>query len=220
MTDTFALTAHVREASKHSARDTRNEGRVPAIVYGSKLKEAIPVSLDASDILRTYRKAGSAGLVDLDIDGKKHKVLIHVLDLHPVKHVIWHVDFLAVNLKEKTVVSVPLEFVGESPAVKNLGGLLMKDLEQIDIRCFPTDIPQHLTVDISSIENLHEHITVANLNLDPEKFELMGIEPDAVICSVTGHTAEETEETENAEGEATEGEAETKAAESSEEKAE
>ncbi len=200
MTENYTLTAQTRYASqKQSARDTRAAGQVPAVVYGHGF-DPTTISVDYSTLLRLYRKAGTSALIDLDIEGKKTKVLLHKLELHPVRQEIWHVDFYAVNLKEKTTVEIPLHYEGESLAVKNLGGIFMADHNSIALRCLPTEIPAEITVDISGLENIHDQITIADLGLDLEKFEVMGLELDTVLCSIMGHSTEE-EEAPAAEGE-------------------
>ncbi len=200
MVDTFSLVAESRQVSKKSARETRAQKRVPGVVYGSGT-DPVAISVDQSDILRTYRKAGTSSLIELKLDGKKIKVLVHDLQLHPVHNTIRHIDFYAVNLKEKTDIQVPFEFVGESLAIKNLGGLLMKENDTITIRCFPTDIPHSLEVDIARMENIGDHVTVEDLKLDTEKFEVMDLNPDSVICSVVAPQKEEDIPTEAPEAE-------------------
>ncbi|MDH3324638.1 MAG: 50S ribosomal protein L25 [Candidatus Peregrinibacteria bacterium] len=201
MAETFKLAAQSRENTKNSARDTRNESRVPGVVYGKEF-DPVSISLDASDILRTFRTAGKASLIDLDMDGKNIKVLIQDLSLHPVMNTIHHVDFFAVNLKERTIVQVPLNFIGESPAVKNFGGVFTVDHDSIEIRCLPTEIPHDIEIDIAKLENLHDHICIKDLTL-PENFELMHADPETPLCSVAApRLAEETENvSESAEGE-------------------
>jgi large subunit ribosomal protein L25 len=204
MGEEFSLTATKREMSKHSARETRNAKRVPGVIYGKKT-ESTPISVDASELLKTYRKTGTSALISLDVDGKKMKVLVQNLDLHPVRMTIRHVDFLAVDLKERTDVEVPLEFIGESPAVKNFGGIFMAKYNSVVVRGLPADVPQNITIDISTLENLHDNITADELSI-PADMELMGIDPQIVICGITGHKAEkeaveEEEETIEEEGE-------------------
>ncbi len=198
MGETYKLAANKRQMSKNSARETRAQARVPGVVYGHGF-DPEPVSVDYSEFLRTYRRAGQASLIDLDIDGKASKVVIQDYDLDPVRDEFIHVDFFAVNLKEPITVHVPLTFVGESPAIKNLGGLLMKAHDAIDIRCLPTEIPHDLEVDISSMEEIGDNISIADLNLDA-KFELMHYGADEVLCSIAAPRMAE-EPTEAAEGE-------------------
>ncbi len=202
MTETYDLAAEKREATKHSARDTRSAGRVPGVVYGHGV-DPQPVSVDYSEFLKLFRRAGQASLVNLDISGKKTKVLIHTYDLDPVRDTFDHVDFLAVNLKEKAMVTVPLVFTGESLAVKNLGGIFMSSHDSIEIRCLPTEIPHDIQVDISALADLHDHITIADLNL-PENLEVMHMDIDTVICSITGRASATEEEETEATTEATE----------------
>jgi len=215
--ETYPLSAQKRDCSyKHSARDTRNEGRVPGVVYGNGV-DPINISTDASEILRTYRKAGASALIDLDVDGKKVKVLVQELMLHPVTNEIYHVDFFAVNLKEKTTVSVPLNYIGDSPAVKDHGGIFMKDTDTVEVRCLPSDIPHSLDVDLAFITEVGSHIALADLVIDREQFELPQDET-TLLCSVIAPKTAEQEDAENAaadaaiaatpegdEGEATEG---------------
>lgn len=223
MVETFNLSAQKREMSKNSARDTRDEKRVPAVVYGKGV-DPVTISIDNSDMLRTYRRAGTSALIDLDIDGKKMKVLVQQLELNPVTDEIQHVDFYAVNLKEKTTVTIPFNFVGESAAIKDHGGIFMKEHDNIDIRCLPTDIPAHIDVDISQMENIGDHISVSSLALDTEKYEIMSLDGESAICSVAAPRMEEepteTEEGEGEEGETSEGGEEEKKEESGSEEAE
>ncbi len=208
MAKTYKLSAQKREQAKKSCRETRAIGRVPGVVYGPST-EPVSISMDRSELLKTYRRTGTAALIDLDVEGTTHKVLVQHIQWHHLHPEMQHIDLYAVDIKKPTTVEVPLVFEGESDAVKIHGGLLMKDHESIQIRCLPTDIPHDIKVDISAIENIGGHITIADLNLD-EKFELMNFDPEVVLCSVTGkQMAEEEEEVsegeEGAEGEATEG---------------
>lgn len=192
MAEKFTLSATKREVGKAARRETRKEGRVLAVMYGHEI-DPVAISVDASEVLRVYRKAGLAGLIDLDVDGKKHSVIIKTVDIHPVRHELAHLDFLAVNVKEATTVSVPIEFLGESPAVK-IGGTFLSKYNTIDVRCLPTEIPESFKIDISVLKNFNDHLSVSDLNIDEDKFEIMGLEPQIIICSVAGHAAEEEEE--------------------------
>ena len=173
---------------------------MPGVVYGPE-KASVTISVGSSDLLRLYRKAGKSSLIDLDVGGDMIKVLIQDIQFHPVRSDIIHIDFFAVNLKKVTTVDVPLNFIGESPAVKNLGCMLTRDHEYISIRCLPTDIPHDIAVDISKLENLQDSITIADLDLDIEKYELMHLTPEVVLCSVVGAImAEDPEASDSVEG--------------------
>lgn len=189
MAENYRLAAEPRIMSKRSARDTRASGRIPGVLYGYGV-DAQPFSVDYSEFLRLIRKAGQSSLVDFSLDGKTVKVLVHQYETDPVKDTFDHVDLLAVNLKEVTTATVPLVYEGESVAIKNLGGVLNIAHQTLDIRCLPSDIPHEIEVDISSMENIHDHISIEDLNLD-EKLEVMQLEADTTLCSVMGRAAEE-----------------------------
>lgn len=189
MAETYSLAAEKREITKKSARDTRAQGRVPGVLYGHGVGSE-PFSVNYSDFLRLIRRAGQSALIDLDLDGKKIKVLVHKYDQDPVQDTFTHIDLMAVNLKEKTMVHVPLVFVGESEAVKSLGGVLNTSHASLDIRCFPSEIPHEINVDISTLKEIGDSITIADLKLS-EEFELMHLEADVQLCSIMGRAAEE-----------------------------
>ena len=204
MKETYDLAAEKREQSKHSARDTRAMGRIPGVVYGHGYENQT-VSVDYSTFLKLFRRAGQSSLIDLDLDGKKTKVLVQSYDLDPVQDTFQHIDFFAVNLKEKATVHVPLIFEGESPAVKNLGGVFMSNHDEIEVRCLPSDIPHDIKVDISVLANLQDHLCVSDINL-PENVEISHMDPESVICSITAHSAGGSDEDAAATEEGAEGE--------------
>ena len=78
--------------------------------------------------------------------------------------------------------------------MKTHGGTFIANHTGIDIRCLPTDIPHDLEIDISALKEMHDHITIKDLNLDPKKFELMGLDEETVLCSVAGRSATESDE--------------------------
>lgn len=194
MTKTLTLTAKIRIPSRQGNKDLEEERQVLGVVYGHGF-ESKAISVDASDVLRAYRKVGTSTVLDLDIDGKKVPVLMKEVNLHPVRHEINHVDFFAVNMKEKTTVHVNLVVVGESPAVK-LGGVLVAAHKSLDLRCLPADSPRNIELDISVLEKNGDHITIKDLNLDPKKYEVVGLELDEVVCLVNAQRVKEEDEAE------------------------
>ncbi len=199
-TASFSLTAQQRSMTKKSARDARDNNHVPGVLYGHNV-DPISIEIPYSDVLRTYRKAGESALIDLSLGSKKYKVLIHKIDLHPVRRTIHHVDLYVVNLKEKTDVHVPLEFIGVSEAVKSKGGMLMREHETLTIRCLPSDIPSHIDVPLESLKDLNDSIFLSDLKLDTKKYEVMGVEEDIVLVTVLApKKAEESTEVEDMQG--------------------
>lgn len=148
-----------------------SKGSVPGVIYGKKCPST-PLSVDTSDLLRAFREAGFSHIIDLTLDGKKHRAIIHDIDVHPVTGTFLHVDFLAVSATDKLTVTVPITLVGESQAARD-GAIIDHVLEDIEIRCLPADIPAELSVDISKLEKVGDAIRVSDLSLDPKKHEIL-----------------------------------------------
>jgi large subunit ribosomal protein L25 len=204
----YSIPAQKRKNQKHSAREARDNGFIPAVLYGYQT-ESTPIQVDYSTFLRMFRKAGQASLVDLEVDGKSTQVLIHHYTKDPVQDTFEHIDFLAINPKAPTMVHVPLIFEGVSPAVKDLGGTFVRGKDELVIRCLPAHIPHDIKVDISGLDNIHDAITIADLGLS-EDLEVMHLSLDTQVCSITGRSAMEEEEEMATTDEESEGEEATK----------
>jgi len=119
-------------------------------------------------------------------------VLIQDVQIHPVTDKVLHIDFLAIDMNKKIQVDVALEFVGEAPAIKNGLGTLVKVMHEVEIEALPKDLPQHLEVDISGLNNLDDNITVADLKL-PAGVEVLTDKEDT-IASIVAVQEEKVEE--------------------------
>jgi len=167
----------------------RKEGLVPAVVYGKGIE---PQSLwvNALDLSRLLKKSGESVIIDLLIDGKNGRnVLIHELQKNAVNGRYVHVDFYQVNMAEKIEAEVHFEFIGESPAVKALGGVLVKSMDKVEVKCLPADLPSNIEVDISAIETFEDHVCVKDLKIS-DKVEIE-IDPETVVALVTPPRSEE-----------------------------
>lgn len=168
----------------------RLEGVLPAVVYGRK-EESTPVAIDRKAFEKVYRAAGESQVITLKgLDGDK-QALIHDVEVHPVTGVPMHADFYAIEKGQKVTVSVPLEFEGVSPAVKDLGGILTKVMHELEIEVDATELPQHIVVDISALKTLEDQIKVGDLAL-PASAEL-SLDKDEVVAMISV-AQEETEE--------------------------
>jgi len=154
-------TARAQEAS---ARVLRRNGSVPCVVYGNEVKNT-SVQCVANELTKVYGKAGESTLVDLEIDGKKVPVLIHAIQFEPVSGRIAHVDFYAVDLKKEIEAPVPVRFVGEAPAVKELSAVFVVVQQHVTVRCLPTALPHELPVSLEKLVQLRDVLTVADLQV-------------------------------------------------------
>ena len=185
MTNEYTIAAEKRDVAVKRAAITA-ENKIPAVVYGMGI-DSTAITLDASDILRLYRKAGTSNLIDLSIDGGKSlKVLVKKLDIHPVQYKISHVDFFAVDMKKPTDVLVPFKFTGVSPAVKNFGAVVTTSHESILLRCLPGNIPSNIEVPVTKLKDMGDSIKVGDLKLDEKKCRIMNLTDQITICAASG----------------------------------
>lgn len=181
----FELTVEKRDRTgTKSLGALRDEGFIPGVVYGKKEKST-PIKLSLHDFSKTLKEAGESSIIQLKGLSNDLDVLIHDVDFEPVKGTPRHVDFYAIEKDKKLFVSVPLEFIGVSPAVKELGGVLVKVMHEIEIEVLPKDLPQHIDVDISVLADFEHPIHVGDLNLPdgvtatPEPGEVVALASEA-----------------------------------------
>ena len=179
-TTKLELEAQAREVLGRKVKRLRSEGLVPAVLYGRE-QEALSLQIPLKDFSRVFDEAGESTLVYLNVGTVSFPTIIHDVTKDPVTGQFLHADFHKVRLDEKVEAMVPLVFVGESPAVKNLAGVLVKNLTEVEVEAFPQDLPHEIEVDISRLVNFEDHIQLKDIKL--EKAELLG-EPDEYIVMV------------------------------------
>jgi large subunit ribosomal protein L25 len=175
------LKAEEREITGKKVKNLRKEDLIPAVLYGHKVKPQ-NLSVKFLDFKRAFDKAGESSLIELEIGDKKANVLVHDLQKEPISGKFSHIDFFQVNMKEEVETEIPLEFVGESGAVKELGGILVKSLDAILIKCLPANLPENFEVDLSALKTFDDAITVKDLKI-PENVEVLA-DPETTIASV------------------------------------
>lgn len=163
-----------------SAKAVRNEGNIPAIVYGPKQE---PISISVSKVIfeKTLKDAGESTVINLAGLGEEMEVLIHDVAFNPAKGGVEHVDFYAIEKGKEITVDIPLEFIGEAPATKN-GGVLTKVLHEVEVTCKPSALPQHITVDVSALDDFEKQIHVKDLVV-PNGVTI-GNDPEEVVALV------------------------------------
>jgi len=189
MVETFTLKAEEREQLKKQNRHLRMKGQVPAVVYGREDKP-FNITLDRKIFKRIYGEAGTSALIDLKVgDKSSFKVLAHDVQVHPVTGEPVHVDFYKVKMDEEITTEIPLEFFGESEAVKTMDGSLMTNRDNVEVECLPADLISEIKVDISVLKTFEDTITVADLDV-PSSVKIL-TEPEEVIAFVEEPRSEE-----------------------------
>jgi large subunit ribosomal protein L25 len=158
---------------KNEARRLRVSGRIPAVVYGARhdgqAPEGVPVAVDPKEVLRIlHSESGANTLINLKLEGgAESRVMVRDYQLDPITHQLLHADFYQLAMDKAIVVSVPVVVKGESAGVKQQGGLLDFVTREIQVQCLPTDIPEHIDVDVSELM-LHQSIRVKDISTNPK----------------------------------------------------
>ena len=188
--DTLNLKAKTRTLLRKKVQQLREQGVLPANIYGSGIKTQ-SLEIESMQFQKLYEKAGKSTLIDLTIDDKKSiKVLIQDVQLDPETDLPIHTDFRQINMKEKVTADVILKFIGESQAVKEMGGVLVKNIDKVKIECLPDDLVNELEVDISSIKDFDTVVHVEDLNV-PENIKIVDLPDQTVVLVEAPRTEEE-----------------------------
>lgn len=184
----------IKALKRDTSEDTntmRGQGIIPAVLYGPK-QESTPIKVESSEFEKVYNEAGESTIVDLQLDGESHDVLIHTIDRDPVKDTVQHIDFYEIERGKKLKVSVELVFDGTAPAEKTLGGVLVKVVHELEIEAMPRNLPSELKVDLSPLTDFDKQVHAKDIVL-PEGVEITG-NPEEVIALVQPPKEEEPEE--------------------------
>lgn len=188
MTD-FNLKAQKRELTGKKVKHLRVQGLLPAVMYGHGTDNA-NLSLDLINFKRIYKEAGTSSLVDLKIDDQNSvKVLLKEPDFDAISNQPYHVDIYKVRMSEKLTTEIPLSFINESPAVVELEGSLVKNIDALEVECLPGDLVSEFEVDLSALKTFDDIIKVSDINI-PSTIEIK-IDLDKVVAQVMPPRSEE-----------------------------
>ncbi len=190
-----------QEFGKNANRRTRASGRIPAIVYGSGL-DSIAVSVDPKDLERILRTgAGHNTIFKLTFEGNAKNVLIRDFQVDPVTEEFLHADFHTVIMDQLMTFQVPVEAVGIAEGVKLYGGVLDTVLREIELECLPTDLPDHIRVDVNHL-GVGDSLRVGDVEFDESKIQVLSDSGQVVFNVIPPAVEEEAEEEEVVEEEA------------------
>ncbi|MEK7581451.1 MAG: 50S ribosomal protein L25 [Patescibacteria group bacterium] len=188
------LVAQKRTILGKKVKQLRREGILPAHVFGHKV-ETDHVQVNAHDFAKVFEKVGETGIIALTIDGVKKPVMVRDTQLNPITDDLVHIDFYQVNLSEKVKVNVPIEIIGESPAVEKKIGLLLTPITEVEVEALPGDLPENIEVDITNLLNIDDEIKVKDLKVDRSKIEVLTDE-ELVVAQIGELVTKEMEELE------------------------
>ncbi len=194
------LTIEAKKREKEIGRRVqklRKQGFVPGIVYGHKIK-SLPIYITSRQAEDIVSRAGESTIINLAIEGdKQRKVLIHQVARHPLTGNIEHIDFYQIREGEKITAEVEVELKGIAPAVKERGGILLTNLDHLEVEALPADLPPKIVVDISALSQIDDEIKVEDLRLS-SKVKVLN-NPEEIVVKVVAPRKEEAPEEEEAE---------------------
>ncbi len=185
------LKAEKREIFGKKLIGMRKAGKMPIVAYGPKEKAA-SFLVDLKEFKKVFGKAGESAIISLKTTDDHKDVLIHEVNYHPVSNEPIHADLYVIEKGKALKIKVPLEFTGQSSAVKELAGILVKVMHELEIEALPKDLPQNINVDISSLTTLESQILVKDIKL-PVGVKAINKDEDVVASIDT--VKEEVEET-------------------------
>lgn len=191
----LVLTAKIRDKKPNALR---RDGQIPAVAYGPKTKSHNLMVADL-DFNKIFSQAGESDLISLklpltkgaksDNQSSEIQVLIHEVQKHPLSGDIIHIDFYAPDLTKTVRVAVSLVFIGESPAVKDLDGILVKNMQEVEVEALPKDLPHKIEVDIARLKTFEDKIFISDLIMPQGVSVLASV--DEVVALVTPPRSEE-----------------------------
>lgn len=178
----FTLQVKNREQAGKNLHTMRKQGSIPAIMYGNDMTPQM-FWLHYMDFSKLFAKAGASSIIEITPEnGKKASVIVNDVQHDALSGRFTHVDFFQVSMNEKLEAHIPLEFIGEAPAVREMGGILVKPVEELLVSCLPQDLPHSLVVDLSSLKSFEIRIQVKDVKI-PTGVEVLA-DPETTIVLV------------------------------------
>lgn len=159
------LKVQPREIKGKKVKTLRQQGLIPAVLYGGNEKENLFFSVKNGEFKKVWNEAGGSSVIELETPAGKKNVLIQEVTFDPLKGEPLHIDFYAVRMDKTITAVVSIVFKGESPAVKNSGGVLVKVMHELEVEALPQNLPSEISVDISKLVNLGDHFAIGDLLL-------------------------------------------------------
>ncbi|MFA6594017.1 MAG: 50S ribosomal protein L25 [Candidatus Buchananbacteria bacterium] len=180
---TLNLNAKTRKESGKKVQALRDRGSIPAVIYGHGQANQ-NLELNYIEFEKVLKEAGESTIIDLSVDGGAPiKTIVSEVQFEPVKGRITHTDLHRVNMKEKMHATIPLNFIGESRAVKEDAGVLVHNISELEVRCLPTDLVHEISVDITPLNTFDDVITLADLKI-PATLEVLHHHPQDAVVNV------------------------------------
>ncbi len=169
----ISLSVQPRKVVGRKVKTLRRQGFIPANIFGKKIKSA-NIQVNHDEFKKIYDTAGETNIVYINLTGetKERPVLITNIHSNPVTGSFLHIDFHQIDLSQKVTASIPLTLVGTAPAEDEKGAVIVQVLNEIEIEALPTDLPDALEVDLSSLKEFGDSVSVKDIKIDSSKIEI------------------------------------------------
>lgn len=164
MMESVVLKAARRAVIGKQVGAARRAGQLPAVLYGRHIQPT-PVFLNLRDATFALTRLSGSALVTIDLEGELHRALVREKQRNYLTGSLLHVDFQVVSMTETLRTSVALELTGEAPAVKIYSGILVANLDSLEVECLPGDLPEVIKVDVSGLKEIGSALHVSDLKL-------------------------------------------------------
>lgn len=188
--DRVVLKASRRSGTTKSAKALRREGVLPSVMYGRHF-ETTPISLNAHDASLKLSRLSTSAIINIDLDGETHAALVREKQRDYVKNLLIHVDFQVVSLTEKIRTTVSIHLEGLAPAVKDFNGVVVTNMDEVEVESLPQYLPERITVDVSGLAKIGDSLHVRDLTVPPEVTILEDMDEIVVVISATKEEAVE-----------------------------
>jgi len=195
--DQIKLKAIHREVKGKKVKNLRKDGRLPAIIYGQSM-EPLSITLNLRETTKLLRDVGRSSVLTIELEGKEYSALVRDRQRDILTGNYLHVDFLAISLTEKVRTQVGIVLEGEAPATKEFSAILITGLDRMEVESLPTDLPERIVVDISTIAGIGDGIYVKDLVI-PDEVDILEDPEDMIVVATAPAMVEEEVEIEEEE---------------------
>lgn len=190
----YKMNATKREnIGSNKVNKLRAEKLIPGVIY-KKGEETKSLQVDEKEFQLTFRNAGTTSVIDLDLDGEKHSVIVREVQKHPVRNEVLHIDFLELNMDETLKVLIPVNLIGRDE-IKLQPSVLTQLLNEVEVECLPGNIPNTADIDVSGMDFI-DPLFVKDLDIAKDEDITILTEEDTVVCTLTEPSIEEEDEEE------------------------
>ena len=188
--DKVVLKATRRSVTGKQVRALRRAGELPGVIYGHNV-EPIVISMEAREAGKVLGRLTASSLVTVDVEGKEYPSLVRERQRNYVKGNLIHIDFQAVSLTEKIRANVGIQVTGNSPAVKDFNAVMVNGLTELEVECFPQDLPERVVIDISTLIKIGDGLYVRDIVLSDKVEVLSGPEEMIILATAPKIEVEE-----------------------------